>query len=95
MAKITRQELLKIAQISRLYVQENEIEPLIAQIQDVLTYSECVRDVAVDADVPSNKNVNVFEADVVKHTDPSPFLAQAPDQIENFFVVPKILEDNE
>lgn len=95
MTKITKEELLKIAKMSRLELLDSEVEPLIKQIGDLLSYAERVCEIAADVQIPSNKNVNVFEADVSKQTDPAPFLAQAPEKEGGFFVVPKILDDNQ
>lgn len=93
MTKITKQELLKISQISQLRLDEHEIEPLIEQIQGVLTYAERVQEVAEDVEIPSNKNVNVVREDMIVRTNSEQILKQAPEHEENFFVVPKIIEN--
>ncbi len=93
MIKITKEELLKIAQISQLRLNEDEIEPLIGQIQAVLTYAERVQEVAGDIALPSNKNVNVLREDVIVRTSSQPILEQAPEREEDYFVVPKIIEN--
>ena len=93
MTKITKEELLKIAKISQLRLDKDEIEPLIKQIQDVLSYAERVQEVAGDAQLPSNKNVNVLREDVIVRTDSKPILALAPEREGDYFVVPKIIEN--
>lgn len=93
MTKITKEELLKIAQISQLRLDKDEIAPLIKQVQDVLTYAERVQEVAGDAQIPSNKNVNVLRQDVVVRTDSEPILALAPEREQDYFVVPQIIEN--
>lgn len=93
MTKITKQELLKISQISQLRLYEDEIDPLIKQIQDVLSYAERVQEVIGDAEIPSNKNVNVLRQDVIVRTDSEPILQQAPEREQDYFVVPKIIEN--
>ena len=93
MTKITKQELLKISQISQLRLYEDEINPLIKQIQDVLSYAERVQEVIGDAEIASNKNVNVLRQDVIVRTDSEPILQQAPEREQDFFVVPKIIEN--
>jgi aspartyl-tRNA(Asn)/glutamyl-tRNA(Gln) amidotransferase subunit C len=92
MTKITKEELLKIAQISQLHLYEHEIEPLVQQIQDVLTYAERVKEVIGDGQEISNKNINILRDDVVFKTDPEPILSRAPEREHNYFVVPKIIE---
>jgi len=89
--KITREELLKIATISKLEIKESEFDNLLKQLQSVLTYAERVRQVAEDAQVASSKNINVMREDVVSLCDPAPILAQAPERGDDYFIVPKIL----
>ena len=93
MAKISKEEVLKIARLANIDVHADEVDSLTKQLEDVLSYAERVKEVAADAEEPSNMNVNVFREDVVVKTDPEPVLSQAPEREDNFFVVPKILED--
>ncbi len=91
--KITKEEVLKIANISKIALQEEEIDALTQQLQGVLTYAECVKKVANELmDQPSNKNVNFFREDVAVKTDPEIVLDRAPEREESYFVVPKILD---
>jgi len=92
MTKITRDELLKIAQMSKLRVHDEEIPSLIKQLEDLLTYAERVKKIAKDIELPSNKNINVMREDVVIPTDPEAILARAPEREEDYFVVPKVIE---
>jgi len=95
-ANITKQELLHLAQLSRISLHENELEPLVKDIDAVLTYAARVKEIAADVqEVAIYKNVNVFREDQVKPTDPEPLLAQAPAREHNFFVVPVIIESQE
>ena len=93
MAKITKEELLKIAQISHVQLHEDEIAPMLKQLEDVLSYAERVKEVAAEVEEPSMRAVNVFREDVTVRTDPEPILCPAPDREEDFFVVPKILDN--
>ena len=95
MEKITKDEALRIARLSHLTIHEHEIEPLIKQLEEVLSYVERVKEVACDFEEPSTKNVNVFREDIVIKTDPEPILAQAPEREGDYFVVPMILESGE
>ena len=91
--KITREEILKIAEISKLKIWDNEVENVISQLEAVLSYAERVQEIAADQDEPSNKNINVTREDVIINTDSEPILKQAPESDNNYFVVPKILND--
>ncbi len=93
MTKISREEVLRIAQMSAIAIKENEIEPLIDRLEKVLSYAERVTEVATNVEVPSNKNCDVFRQDVSVLQNPKPILAQAPERADNFFVVPMILDN--
>lgn len=94
MAKITREEVLKIAKMSQLAIHEDEIPAYIKQLEQVLSYAERVKEIAAEVEEPSNRNVNTFRQDVVDKTDPEPILEQAPVREGDYFVVPVILESN-
>lgn len=90
---ISREEVLKIAKISKIDIQEDEIKGLTQQLQEVLNYAECVKKAAGELmDQPSNKNVNFFREDVVIKSNPETILKQSPEREGNYFVVPKILD---
>ena len=95
MIKISRQEVLDIARISNLELRSDEVEPLMKQLEQVLSYAERVQEVAADIQEPSSKAVNVFREDVINRSDPEPLLAQAPEREGNYFVVPIILESSD
>lgn len=94
MTIISREEILKIARISSIYLSEDEIEPLRKQLEAVLSYAACVQEIA-GSDVPKEeaKNSNVYRQDVIIRQDNEPILAQAPQVEGNYFVVPKVLEN--
>lgn len=92
MTKISRQEVLNIARMSRIALPEQEIEPMITQLEQVLSYAERVTQVATNIEEPSTKNVNVVRDDQIVPQHPEPILAQAPEREGNYFVVPMILD---
>ena len=92
MIKISREEVVHIAALSRIELSEDEIPGLIKSLEEVLTYAARVQEIATGAQESSSKNVNVFLDDVVIATDPKPILANAPKREENYFVVPVVLE---
>jgi len=93
MIKISKEEVLKIAEMTRVSLREDEIGPMVKHLEGVLSYAERVQEIAADVEEPSNKNVNVFREDVVVKTDPEKILSKAAEREENFFVVPVILEN--
>lgn len=92
MFKITREEVLKLAKMSRINIHENEVDGLIEQLKSVLSYAECVGQIAGDITVSSPKNINVFRTDIAVKTDYKPILEQAPQGEDSFFVVLPILD---
>jgi len=92
MTKVSREEVLKIAEISHISLKEDEIEPMMKHLQGVLSYAERVQEVAADIEEPSDKNVNVFREDVVAQFQAEKVLCQTPEREENYFVVPAIIK---
>lgn len=92
MIKISREEVLHIASLSRIELSEDEIPGLIKNLEEVLTYAARVQEIASGIEEMSSKNINVFRDDIVKTSDPAPILANAPKREENYFVVPVVLE---
>lgn len=93
MAKISREEVLKLARISAMTIHEDEISAVIAQLESVVTYAERVKEIAQDIEEPSTRNVNIMRSDSATACDTEKILALAPEREENFFVVPMILEN--
>ena len=92
MAHLTKEELLTIAQLSALPVEEQEIAPLSSQITTILNYVDQLGQVSLTTEAPTVRNKNIFRDDIVKKSDPDLFLDQAPNKEGRYFVVPKILE---
>ncbi|KKP35709.1 MAG: hypothetical protein UR26_C0002G0009 [candidate division TM6 bacterium GW2011_GWF2_32_72] len=93
MAKLNKEEVLKIARSSNLNVHESEIDLLMRHLSDLLTYAEKVKEAAnILSQEMSSKNINIFREDIVVKTGSEPILAQAPETAEGFFVVPSIIE---
>ena len=92
MIKISREEVLHIASLSRIELSEDEIPGLIKNLEEVLTYAARVQEIAMGIEAVSSKNVNVMREDNVIPSDPAPILANAPKREENYVVVPVVLE---
>lgn len=91
MNKITKDEVLKLAELSRFEISNEEVDLITKQLQDVLSYALRVAEVAKDVEIEFGKNENVFAQDVLNKTNPEPILELAPDRVDNFFAVPKII----
>ncbi len=94
MAIISKEELKKLAQISSLQLNDDEVATFAQQIDGVLTYAARVADIAKDITISSGKQVNVFREDVLIITNKEEILSQAPEREQDYFVVPVIIQSN-
>jgi aspartyl-tRNA(Asn)/glutamyl-tRNA(Gln) amidotransferase subunit C len=92
MDRISHEELKKLAQISQLQLNDDELSSLAHQIESILQYAARVKEIAQGELADEDQQVNVFRQDSIIKTDPEPLLALAPEHEEHFFVVPKIIE---
>ncbi|MFC1894535.1 Asp-tRNA(Asn)/Glu-tRNA(Gln) amidotransferase subunit GatC [Candidatus Dependentiae bacterium] len=92
MIKFDKEELLKIATLSELKLNEEESNLLVKQIKLVLDYTEELEQVTPSKETAPIKNVNVFREDKARKFDSSKIMQQAPETKDNYFVVPQILK---
>lgn len=92
MSKISKEEVIKIAALSCIAIEEHKLDALVEQLESVLSYAERVTQIAADADEQLTKNINVFRDDVVISFDSQQVMKEAPESDENYFVVPKIVD---
>lgn len=93
---INREQLLKLAALARLRLDESEIAPFQKDIAEMLDYVKTLEQVdttAVDlaeaADQP-----NVLREDIVQPSLPvEEALKNAPERVDNFFKVPKVVDN--
>ena len=93
MATFNNEELTYLAHLSALKLEENEMAPLVEQINSILSYVDQLQNVPLTQKAEPVRNVNIFRDDVAIPTDPAAVLAQAPVLDETYFVVPKILDE--
>lgn len=94
MVKVTREEVLKLAQMSHMSVHDDEIPGLIKELEAVLAYASGLKAIA-DAHeqvIPLPKNNNIFRPDEAIKFDAQAILAQAPEREGNYFVVPVVIK---
>ncbi len=66
MTKVTKEEVKKFAEMTKVSFQEHEWDGIIQQLNDVLSYAERVVQIAEQqVDSKSVKNINADRADVV------------------------------
>lgn len=93
MIQITREDVLKLGQISNITITEDEIGPLLEKLQAVLAYASHLKDIAAGHEASLPKNVNVMKDDLVIPTPQEPLLRLAPQREENYYVVPTIIKN--
>jgi len=91
MIHVTKEELIKLAQAANLSLSENEIPALLKRLEEVLSYAEYLHELhEVSQELP--RLSNVVREDAVKEVQVEPLRALAPEQEQQFYVVPAILK---
>jgi aspartyl-tRNA(Asn)/glutamyl-tRNA(Gln) amidotransferase subunit C len=95
---LTKQEVEHIARLARLELSDAEKEEYTGQLNEILRFVEKLNQLDTTGIEPTAHAIriqNVFRKDeITPSMDPESALANAPDRIDNYFKVPKILEDN-
>jgi aspartyl-tRNA(Asn)/glutamyl-tRNA(Gln) amidotransferase subunit C len=95
--EISKEQVEHVAKLARLEVSEEEKAMFARQLSAILTYMDQLKEVDTQRVEPTTTVLpteNVFREDAVKPSlTQGQALANAPDQAEGFFRVPKILED--
>ncbi len=91
MVDFSKDELLKLASISYLKLDDNEIEWLQDQLSKTIEYIHKIDQIESKEEHAAIKTINVFRDDKGVKKDSSPLLAQAPKTKGTYFIVPKIL----
>jgi len=99
MSEITRDQVAHLARLSRLALDESELDGLAAQLAVILTAVAQISEVTDAADVPPTTHAvpveNVTRPDVVVASlDRDAVLAGAPSAEDGRFRVPRILDDD-
>ena len=93
---IDRQEVHKVAHLARLELTPEEEEQFTTQLGDILNYFEQLGELDVTGVEPTTRAIdisNITRTDtLIPNPDRDHILAGAPDQEEEFFKVPKIMD---
>lgn len=94
--QVSREELLHIAKLSDLKINDDEIDNYRLNLEDILNFAEIVKNANVDGldeTIGANDNYNVFREDVVKEfEDRDALMANAPEKERDMFKVPKVIQ---
>ncbi len=93
--QVSREEILHIANLAYLNLEENEIDSYILHLQDILGFANRVNNAPVeniDITIGSNEATNVFRKDEIKvFEDYESLLQNAVTREQNMFKIPKVL----
>lgn len=89
---VTREDIENIALLSKLFVDEKDLDSLTEEMQKIVAFADTINNVEVDTGEFDNINnlSNVFRRDEVRESLPvEEILKNAPEQAEDHFLVRK------
>lgn len=93
--KVSKEEILHIANLAQLTLEDDEIEKYMLHLQDILNFANIVNNAPVeglDITIGANEAKNIFRKDEVKKfEDVDSLLQNAPEQDRHMFKIPKVL----
>lgn len=97
MSKLSREDILKLARLSRLELTEEEITQFQNEIGDILKYVEQLQSVDLEGLEPTYQVTGLKDVtrpdDIIDYqASPSDLLKSAPDSQDNHFKVPRMVK---
>jgi len=93
--KITKKEVVHVANLARLDLDEESISKFAGQIDDILEYVDMLNRVDTEGVAPTSHAIfltNAFREDRIKeHLNRNKALANAPEKENGNFMVPKVI----
>ena len=93
--QVSKEELLHIANLASLTLDENEIDKYLLNLQDILNFANIVNKADVDGldiKIGTNEAYNVFRKDEIKIFDNTEGLLQnASQKDQNMYKIPKVI----
>ena len=93
--KVSKEEILHIAELAHLNIEEDKIENYLLNLQDILNFANIVNKENVDSldvTIGMNEAKNVFRKDEIKEFENiEGLMKNAPEQAQNMFKIPKVL----
>ena len=94
--KLSKEEVLHVAALARLDLDEHEVEHLRQDLSSILTYVKKLAELDTSSVPPTSQVVAMRtpyrEDEVLNHPDTKAALANAPRREGDFFSVPAIIE---
>ena len=96
MQEVSKEEVLHIAKLADLNIQEKEIEEYRKNLQDILNFANVINNVNtenISESIGSTNNINAFREDIVKKFGNEEILLEnAPEKDKNMFKIPKVIQ---
>lgn len=93
--QVSKEEILHIAKLANLNLEENEVETYLVHLQDILNFANIVNNAPVeglDITIGANETKNVFRKDEIKRfEDTESLLQNAESKEQNMFKIPKVI----
>lgn len=93
--KVSEEEILHIANLAHLNLEEDEIDSYILNLQDILNFANIVNNAPIDnldITIGSNEEKNIFRKDEIEvFEDNESLLLNAVEKEQNMFKIPKVL----
>lgn len=93
--KVSKEELIKIARLSDLNIEEDKIDNYLANLDDILNFADVIDKAPIDdldITISSNQNVNAFRKDEIIDFDNKEGLLSNSKEVErNMFKIPKVI----
>ena len=93
--QVSKEEILHIANLARLDLNENEVDKYIENLQDILNFANIVKNAPVeglDITIGANEAKNIFRKDEIKRfEDTESLLQNAETKEQNMFKIPKVI----
>lgn len=93
--QVSKEEILHIANLAHLNLEEDEIDEYVLHLQEILNFANIVNNAPVedlDITIGSNETKNIFRKDEIKvFEDTESLLQNAPSKEQNMFKIPKVI----
>ena len=93
--KVSKEELLHIAKLANLKINDDESESYLRNLNDILNFADVINKLDtenISETIGSTDNVNVFREDEIKvFEDNAALLQNAPEEEDNMFKIPKVI----
>lgn len=90
---VTKEDILKLAKLSQINVDDSEIDALVSKVSAVLEYASFLQNVKVDPSLTMPKHMNIMRVDQEVKFDSNIILSRAVQKEEDYFVVPVIVKN--